>query len=114
MHLLNDGGPFFMYSLLAMLFACIGLFIYGTMKAEKKLKAKEMLISLGLFALVFGFLGQVLGLISAFDSLETLNSISPEILAGGLKISFLNSAFGAVVFLVSRLGAMIFIWQLKP
>lgn len=113
MHLLNDGGPLFMYSLLLMLLVGIGLFGYGILKKEKKQKAKEMLASLGLFALVFGCLGQILGLIGAFDALEVVETVSPKIMAAGLKISFLSSGFGAIVFLVTRLGVLTLTWQLK-
>ncbi len=35
--------------------------------------------------------------------------VAPSVLAGGLKISFLTSAFGAVVFLVARLAIIILI-----
>ena len=67
--------------------------------------------SVALFAIVWGFLGQIIGLISAFDAIEAAGDISPAILAGGLKISALSPAFGMFVFLVGRLGIIILTWM---
>lgn len=113
MHLLQEGGSFFMYSLLILLFINIALFIQGLLKKEKQTKAIKLLSSISLFALVFGFLGQIIGLIYAFDSIESYGNIAPSIMAGGLKISFLSSGFGALVFLVGRLGIIILTWMKK-
>jgi len=113
MRLLEEGGSLFMYTLLILLFVSIGLFIYGILKKEKQPKVKELLSSVGLFALVFGFLGQILGLIAAFDVIAETTSIAPNILAGGLKVSFLTTGFGALVFLVGRLGIIIITWMQK-
>ncbi len=113
MHLLEEGGPLFMYSLLLLFILCIALIIISLWKKEHRQKNKELLGSIGLFALVFGFLGQVLGLIGAFDAIEMVGDVSPTILAGGLKISFLTSAFGALVFLVARFGIILLTWIRK-
>jgi biopolymer transport protein ExbB/TolQ len=114
MHLLEEGGPFFMYTLMVILFISIGLFIYGLLKKDKQLKAKDLLGSVGLFALVFGFLGQVIGLIGAFDAIESLGDVSPGVLAAGLKLSFLSTGFGALVFLVARFGIIVLTAIKKP
>lgn len=108
MHLLQEGGVLFMYSLLVLLILNIGLIVKGFTQKGDLEKTKSLLGSIGLFALVFGFLGQVLGLINAFDMIQSIGNVSPEILAGGLKVSFLTTAFGALVFLVSRLGIILF------
>ena len=113
MHLLQEGGPLFMYTLLFLLIVSIALFVQGLTKKEKQAKNRELLSSIGLFALVFGFLGQVIGLIAAFDAIESIGNVSPNIIAGGLKISFLTTGFGALVFLVARLGIIVFIFMKK-
>ena len=110
MYLLEEGGSLFMYTLLILLVVSIGLFIYGILKKEKQQKIKELLSSIGLFALIFGFLGQVLGLIAAFDAIAEATNISPNVLAGGLKVSFLTTGFGALTFLVGRLEIIILTW----
>lgn len=107
MNLLQEGGPLFMYTLLLLLFISIGLFAQGILKKEKVEKTISLLSSISLFALVFGFLGQVLGLIAAFDAIESIGNVAPNIIASGLKVSFLSTGFGALVFLVGRLGIII-------
>lgn len=59
--------------------------------------------SVGLFALVFGIFSQLLGLYQAFSFIETAGSISPAILAGGLKISTIPTLYGLIIFLISYL-----------
>ena len=113
MHLLQEGGPLFMYTLLGLLLLSIGLFIQGLIKPEKLVKNKELLSSIGLFALIFGYLGQILGLIGAFDAISQATIISSQVLAGGLKISFLTTGFGSLVFLVARLGIIILTYLKK-
>jgi len=108
MNLLQEGGPLFMYTLLLLLILSVALFAQGLIKTEKQEKIKELLKSISLFALVFGFLGQVIGLIGAFDAIESIGNVSPNIIASGLKISFLSTGFGALVFLIGRLGVIIF------
>jgi biopolymer transport protein ExbB/TolQ len=113
MHLLQEGGPLFMYTLLLLLFVNIALFIQGLIKIEKQEQNKELLSSIGLFALVFGFLGQIIGLIGAFDTIESIGNVSPNIISSGLKISFLTTGFGSLVFLVARFGIIVFTFMKK-
>ena len=113
MNLLQEGGPFFMYTLLLLLIVSLALIIVGFVKDEKREKTIELLSSIGLFALIFGFLGQTIGLIGAFDAIEDIGNISPGILAGGLKVSFLSTGFGALVFLVARFGIIAFTFMKK-
>ncbi|MBU2915827.1 MotA/TolQ/ExbB proton channel family protein [Reichenbachiella agariperforans] len=59
--------------------------------------------SIGLFALVFGVLGQFIGLYSAFQSIEQVGQVSQALLAGGLKVSSITSMYGIVICLISYL-----------
>ena len=113
MSLLNDGGPLFMYPLLFMLLLVIVLVIKGFIKSGSSEKTIKLISSIALFALVWGFFGQVIGLIEAFDIIEMNGAVSFEILAGGLKISFLTTAFGLFIFLAGRLGIIILTWMAK-
>lgn len=63
--------------------------------------------SLGLFALVTGILGQLLGLFNAFSAIEQAMEISPPIMAGGLKVSMITTIYGMLIFLVSYLSWII-------
>ncbi len=106
MRLLQEGGPIFMYPLLLLLILVLVLLVKGFLKKETT-KTIKLVSSVTLFALVWGFLGQIIGLITAFDAIESVGEISSGMLAAGLKISLLTPAFGAVVFLVGRLGIII-------
>ena len=104
---LNEGGPLFMYTTLTLLIVIIALLIRGFLKKEARQKTITLVSSISLFVLVWGFLGQMLGLITAFDAIEAAGDISPSMLAGGLKIAILSPLFGMVVFLIARIGIII-------
>ena len=108
---LNEGGPFFMYPILLMLLACIGLVAYAVIKGDPDKEKQQLVSSISLFALVWGFLGNLIGLIGAFDAISVATSISHEVLAAGLKIGLLCPVFGMVTFLIARIG--IIVLQLK-
>lgn len=109
MHLLQEGGPIFMYPLLIILFIVLGLIIKGFIVKDSSEKVITLLQSVTLFALVFGLLGQILGLIQAFDFIQSIGNISTEVLSAGLKVSFLPAAFGFFIFLVGRFGIILHI-----
>lgn len=104
--LLMVGGPFFTFTLLLILGCNLFLIFQSVTKPEKRLKNKSLLASLSLFAVVWGFFAQILGLISAFDSIQAVGSISSEMLAGGLKVSFIAPVIGLFVYLIGRLGIL--------
>lgn len=61
------------------------------------------LVWLSLFisvAPMLGFLGTVIGMIRAFDAIETAGDISPRLVAGGIKIALLTTAFGLIVAVI--------------
>ncbi len=61
------------------------------------------LVWLSLFisvAPMLGFLGTVIGMIRAFDSIEQAGDISPRLVAGGIKIALLTTAFGLIVAVI--------------
>lgn len=113
-HLLHDGGMFFMLPILLVLFWVLFLIlkIIWIIKKEKKISLKyiKLLNSIGLITLVWGVLGQLLGLVEAFDKIEMLDSVSTEILAVGLKMSALPTMFGCLVFVISRIATTVFTW----
>jgi len=110
---LNEGGSFFMYPLLFILILVIVLIVKGFLQKGNTKKTVSLISSITLFAVVWGFSGQMIGMISAFDSIEAVGDISPAVMAGGLKISFLAPLFGMVIFLIGRLGIIILTWMQK-
>ncbi len=111
---LQEGGMFFMFPILLMLLLILFLTIKNILILRKEGFSSEKYIklinSVGLLTLVWGVLGQLIGLVVAFDKIELLDEISTAMLAGGLKVSALPTIFGFVVFVVSRAVTIIFTW----
>jgi len=110
---LNEGGPFFMYPLLLILVLLIILIAKGFLQKKSIEKTISLISSIALFAIVWGFLGQIIGLIVAFDSIEAVGDVALAVLAGGLKVSFLAPVFGMFTFLIGRLGIILLTWIKK-
>jgi biopolymer transport protein ExbB len=49
---------------------------------------------------MLGFLGTVWGMIQAFNDIKAANDISPAVVAGGISVALLTTAFGLVVAVV--------------
>ena len=47
-----------------------------------------------------GFLGTVIGMIQAFDAIEVAGDISPNIVAGGMKVALITTVGGLVVAII--------------
>lgn len=110
---LNEGGPVFMYTILILLIVIIALLVKVFLKQENIEKTIRLVSSISLFALVWGFLGQIIGLIQAFDTIQSFGNVSPQVLAGGIKIGLLSPLFGMIVFLIARLGIISLILKQK-
>jgi len=104
---LNEGGPLFMYTTLILLIVMIVLLIRAFVKPNTNKKTIKIVSSISLFVLVWGFLGQMLGFISAFDAIQAAGDISPSMLAGGIKVAILSPLFGMIAFLIARIGIII-------
>tara|TARA_B100000768_G_C10890879_1_gene213578 strand:- start:32 stop:388 length:357 start_codon:yes stop_codon:yes gene_type:complete len=111
--ILSNGGPLFMYTILFALLVCITLIIKALLKSDSNGKTLKLIKSLSLFALVWGFLGMMISLTSAFEAISISNRISYNIVAAGLKIALLSPAFGMLTFLIARLGIIALILKEK-
>ena len=49
---------------------------------------------------MLGFLGTVWGMIQAFNDIKLANDISPAIVAGGISVALLTTAFGLVIAVI--------------
>ena len=47
-----------------------------------------------------GFLGTVLGMVKAFDAIEAAGDISPNIVAGGMKVALITTVGGLIVAMI--------------
>ena len=52
---------------------------------------------------MLGFLGTVWGMIQAFNDIKMANDISPAIVAGGISVALLTSAFGLVIAVILQI-----------
>lgn len=112
--LFEMGGPLFM-SLVTIPFvaacALIVRAIISIMSAanyESIRKQVSVIRSLGLLALILGILGQAIGLFSAFEAIEGFDSaISPQFLAGGLKVSSITTIWGLICYVLVLLSSVL-------
>ncbi len=84
----------------------------GASEAEKALEARGTIEMASLeknmawisffigTAPMLGFLGTVVGMIQAFNDIKEANDISPAVVAGGISIALLTTAFGLIVAVV--------------
>ncbi len=66
-------------------------------RLERNLSWITLFIAL---APMLGFLGTVVGMVKAFDSIEAAGDISPTIVAGGMKVALLTTVFGLIVAII--------------
>ena len=52
---------------------------------------------------MLGFLGTVWGMIQAFNDIKMANDISPSVVAGGISVALLTTAFGLVVAVILQI-----------
>ena len=98
-----EGGPVFM-SVLTILLVAI---FFAAWKAPRWVK------EIGVFALVFGFLGTVLGLQQVLSALQSMAAergegitsifdlVPPRVLLGGVKITLIPVIYSAIIYMVS-------------
>lgn len=106
-----EGGPLFMGILTALLFVIVILtafyviLISGKNYKDINLTRSRLkyIKSIGVFTMITGFLGQMVGLFEALDYIQKSPDISPMIMAGGLKVSMITPMYGMVIFLISYL-----------
>jgi hypothetical protein len=105
------GGPLFMGILTALLIILLAVTVYFAVsiasgRASGKVNFRHQLTylkSIGLFIMITGILGQLIGLMDAFKAIERVGDISPTIMAGGLKISMITTLYGILIYLFSIL-----------
>ncbi|MFA5712796.1 MAG: MotA/TolQ/ExbB proton channel family protein [Bacteroidales bacterium] len=52
---------------------------------------------------MLGFMGTVIGMIEAFDAIEAAGDISPNLVAGGIKVALITTVFGLIVAIILQL-----------
>ncbi|MCW3788898.1 MotA/TolQ/ExbB proton channel family protein [Plebeiibacterium sediminum] len=97
------GGPLFMGVLSVFLLLIIAGIIYTLRsRSKEKLNARLKQIKyVGILALTFGILGQVLGLYQAFSYLGEVGSVKPQVMYSGLKVSTIPTMYGMMIYIIS-------------
>ena len=76
---------------------------YGSVQMgllEKGLTWLALFISL---APMLGFMGTVIGMIGAFDSIQAAGDISPALVAGGIKVALITTVSGLIVAIILQI-----------
>jgi len=103
------GGSLFMSILTILLVIVVAVSVYFVVsitsgKGKEKTNFRHQLKyvkSIGLFTMITGILGQLIGLMDAFSAIEQAGDISQSIIAGGLKISMITTLTGIIIYLIS-------------
>jgi len=110
-NIFTDGGTLMMSLILICFLLSILFLIKGFMNVSKDSPSSKKMLKLAvdssLLGLVIGFFASILGLISAFDSVEAMGNPDPSVFAGGLKVSLLTATFGLFTFIIARIGILI-------
>jgi biopolymer transport protein ExbB len=69
-------------------------------KLEKNVSWISLFIAL---APMLGFMGTVIGMISAFDAIEAAGDINPSLVAGGIKQALLTTVFGLITAIILQI-----------
>jgi len=109
------GGPHFMAILTLFLIITTAWFIYHfTISYHAKIMNREKILrllgygkSLGLFSLIIGITGQMIGLSAMFSTIEEAllsgKDIVPELVYGGIRVTMIVTIYGMLIYLFSLL-----------
>lgn len=121
-NLFHMGGPLFMGILTILLLILLAtsvlfaIYIFNgkAQRSDSFTHKLSYLKSMGLFTMIVGILGQLIGLLMAFGAIEKAGDISPQMIYGGLKISFYTTVYGILVYLLSiLLWFLLDLWHQK-
>ena len=73
---------------------------YGTVQSANLEKGCSWITLFIAMAPSLGFLGTVIGMVMAFDQIQTVGDISPTIVAAGMKVALITTIFGIIVALI--------------
>ncbi len=76
---------------------------YGSVQSANLEKGCSWITLFIAMAPSLGFLGTVVGMVMAFDQIQTAGDISPTIVAAGMKVALIPTIFGIIVALILQL-----------
>jgi biopolymer transport protein ExbB len=81
----------------------------GLIEMSKLEKGLVVLATLTNIAPLLGFLGTVIGMIIAFQSIEAAGEVEATLVAGGIKVALLTTAFGLMIAIPVSIGHNYFV-----
>jgi biopolymer transport protein ExbB/TolQ len=114
--LFYEGGPLYMGILTVILIILVAWAIFHFLPVllkkeifhEKIFSRLKHIKTIGLFGLIFGIFGQLIGLYQAFGAIEQMGSVSPALLMGGLKVSMIPTFYGIFIYMISLILWFVF------
>jgi biopolymer transport protein ExbB len=79
------------------------IYSYGSVQTAKLEKGTSWIKLFIAMAPSLGFLGTVIGMVMAFEQIQTAGDIGPTIVASGMKVALITTIFGIVVALILQL-----------
>ena len=73
---------------------------YGSVQMGQMEKGMVWISLFIALAPMLGFMGTVIGMIQAFDDIESAGDISPAVVAGGIKVALLTTVAGLIVAMI--------------
>lgn len=86
---------------LAMVFCVVRSYINVYVRNKTDIKGSNYILMFGSLSFIIGLLGQAIGMLGAFDAMESAGDIAPGLVAGGLKVSMIAPLYGMLFFIVS-------------
>ena len=76
---------------------------YGSVEMGKLEKGVSWISLFIAIAPMLGFMGTVIGMIQAFDKIEALGEVSPQQIAGDIKVALLTTVSGLIVAIILQI-----------
>ncbi|MCQ2135498.1 MAG: MotA/TolQ/ExbB proton channel family protein [Bacteroidales bacterium] len=76
---------------------------YGSVQMSQMEKGLSWVSLFIAIAPSLGFLGTVIGMIQAFDAIQAAGDISPNVVAGGMKVALITTVAGLIVAVILQL-----------
>lgn len=76
---------------------------YGSVQSANLEKGCSWITLFIAMAPSLGFLGTVIGMVMAFDQIQSAGDISPTIVASGMKVALITTIFGIIVALILQI-----------
>lgn len=76
---------------------------YGSVEMGKLERGVSWISLFIAIAPMLGFMGTVIGMIQAFDQIEAVGDVSPQLVAGGIKVALLTTVSGLIVAIILQL-----------